>query len=675
MTEHHTSPLVLPLVEHPLTQMQLYPHQATMLDEWEDHDSFMVVSKTGTGKTASAMLPILKNRLSAVAVYPTNSLVKDQVKSVRELAEKEGINAHEWTPDTTKKERLEADVLLQHIDSNSLREWRESQGMRSNGDALQQLIGRIDSPRIIFTNPDIIFLIFALRYRSESLASLQQYGTLVLDEFHLYTGVELAHALMMIHLGRRLGGTFKKVVLLTATPEPEVEELLKQLLNPVKKIDMDTETQRSIVDNRTAVHRVDLIPVLTGRHNVVETALNELFTREEEIKRKRAEKKDPGYVPAVAVVSSVVNAIRLEDRLVEKGFCRRSDLAIVRGLSSREVRDTEGKLVVIGTSAIEVGVDFECDWLIFEASEAASFMQRFGRVGRHGPGTAIILCPNNVLVGLASQPKEMSRATLEEKVYSWYAQRSAYPWFVKSAGGMITTYSLIESMLRRLRDDFATGEDQLQQASETLVGFWEGFADVVGVDSKLVRQTKRKFARAVVGERYCWMNDYVMLNTFRTSLPSEWVHDEAEGERRGDRNKAKYQADITALLHRAEGLRYNEKIWNPYKDERGGYGILTVKGYDRYKRVHVSPEFDVFEDGELLSTKDQEKISFIQEGHKTSVSHVMSLKEHIFTLVPREMRSHLDWRLPVFDCGRRLIAFDGTALLVKEIHQRHKRRV
>lgn len=677
MSEHHTSPLILPLVEHPRTQMRLYPHQAAMLDEWENHDSFMVVSKTGTGKTASAMLPILKDKLSAVAVYPTNSLVKDQVKSVRELAEKEGINAHEWTPETTKVERLEADILLQHIDGNSLREWRERQRprMRSNGDALQQLIGQMDSPRIIFTNPDIIFLIFALRYKAEALASLQQYGTLVLDEFHLYTGVELAHALMMIYLGRSLGGTFKKVVLLTATPEPEAEELLEQLLNPVKKIDMDTKTQRPVVDKRTAVHRVDLIPVLTGRHNVVETALNELFTREEEIKRRRTEEKDAGYVPAVVVVSSVVNAIRLEDRLVEEGFCSRADLAIIRGLSSREVRNTEDKLLVIGTSAIEVGVDFECDWLIFEASEAASFMQRFGRVGRHGRGTAIILCPSNVLAGFASQPKEISRATLEEKIYSWYAQRSSYPWFVKSSGGMITTYSLIESMLQKLRKDFATGEDQLRRHTETLVGFWESFADAMGIDPKLVKQTKRKFDRAVAGDRHGWINDYVALNTFRTSLPSEWVHDFAEGERRGDRNKAKYQADITSLLHRAEGLRYNDKIWNPYKDENGGYGILTVKGYDRYKKVHVLPEFDDLEDGELLSTKDSEVISFIQEGHKTSVSHVMSLKEHVFTLVPREMRSHLDWRLPVFDCGRRLIAFDGTALLVEEIYKKQKRRI
>jgi CRISPR-associated endonuclease/helicase Cas3 len=343
-------------------------------------------------------------------------------------------------------------------------------------------------------------------------------------------------------------------------------------------------------------------------------------------------------------------------------------------LTSRALRNTERKLIAIGTSAIEVGVDFDCNWLIFEASEAASFMQRFGRVGRHGPGTAIILCPNNVLVGLESQPEEISRSTLEEKVYNWYARRDAYPWFVKSSGGLATTRSLIESILHRLREDFATGQDQLLRASEALEGFWEDFAEMVGADHRLIKQTKRKFGKAAAGERHCWLNDYVALNTFRTSLPSEWVHDFAEQDRRGDRDIAKYQADIKTLLHRAEGLRYNEKIWNPFKDDGGGYGILTVKGYDRYKRVHVTPELDKYEVGELLTTGEHKEITFIQEGHKTSVSHVMSLKNHVFTLVPNELRSWLDWRLPVFDCGRRLIAFDGTALLVKEIYQRSKSR-
>jgi CRISPR-associated endonuclease/helicase Cas3 len=654
--------------------MLLYPHQAVMLDEWDNRNSFMVVSKTGTGKTASAMLPILKNRLNAISVYPTNELVRDQVTSVKELAEKEGITAREWTPDTAPEEYSDAEVVLVHVDSMKLHEWRKKWQLRTNGDVLQILLGEPGQPRVIFTNPDIIFLIFALRYKSEALAGLQQYETLVLDEFHLYTGVELAHALMMVHLGRSLD-TFKKVVLLSATPEQEVKELLEKLLDPLKLIDMNARTPRRVVKKRMAVDRVELVPVHAGRRDIVEVALREVLAREGEIRRKRVENQGSGYIPAVMVVSSVVNAIRLEDRLVEEGFDRRSELAIIRGLTSRALRSTEGKLIAIGTSAIEVGVDFHCDWLIFEASEAASFMQRFGRVGRHGPGTAVILCPSNVLVGLESQPEDISRSDLEEKVYNWYARRDAYSWFVTSPGGLITTRSLIESILHRLREDFATGQDQLRRISEALESFWEGFAEIVGADRKLVEQTKRKFHKAVAGKRYLWINDYVALNTFRTSLPSEWVHDSNEEKRRGNRNMAKYQADIKTLLHRAEGLRYNEKIWNPFKDDGGGYGILTVKGYDRYKRVHVTPEFDDYENGELRTTGEHKDIAFIQEGHKTSVSHVMSLKNHIFTLVPKGLHSRLDWRLPIFNCGSRLIAFDGTALLVKEIYERSKGKV
>ena len=40
----------------------------------------------------------------------------------------------------------------------------------------------------------------------------------------------------------------------------------------------------------------------------------------------------------------------------------------------------------------------------------------------------------------------------------------------------------------------------------------------------------------------------------------------------------------------------------------------------------------------------------------------------MFDTVPRILKNELDWRLPVFECGRHLIAFDGAALLVNEIY-------
>jgi hypothetical protein len=51
----------------------------------------------------------------------------------------------------------------------------------------------------------------------------------------------------------------------------------------------------------------------------------------------------------------------------------------------------------------------------------------------------------------------------------------------------------------------------------------------------------------------------------------------------------------------------------------------------------------------------------------------MSFKEHIFVIVPKVLKNELDWRLPVFECDRHLIGFDGAALLVSEVWERNKR--
>lgn len=48
------------------------------------------------------------------------------------------------------------------------------------------------------------------------------------------------------------------------------------------------------------------------------------------------------------------------------------------------------RAVLISTSAVEVGVDFHADMLITEQCEGNGFLQRFGRVGRHGNDSYVI---------------------------------------------------------------------------------------------------------------------------------------------------------------------------------------------------------------------------------------------------------------------------------------------
>lgn len=666
MSSIKTRPLVLPLVRHPATSQMLYPHQAAMLDAWEDHKTFLLVTKTGTGKTIGAVLPVLKNRQRAICVYPTNELIRDQVRNIANIAEREGLKTCIQTLDTTGEEYASADVILVHIDSHTLEVWCEKRRWREKWRALRELL-EADKPKIILTNPDILFLIFALRYHAEPLAALSGYHALIADEFHLYSGVELAHALFMLHLGRSLG-MFDRIVLLSATPAPEVGKYLEQVLDNPLCVDALIESIRQVSGERQAVHSVEIIPHLAGR-DVVETVVGLVKKLSDQIRKRRQENAAFDYVPVVIVVNSVVNAIRLEDRLVEEKF-KREEMAIIRGLSARKVRNTTGKLLAIGTSAIEVGVDFKCDYLIFEAGEAASFMQRFGRVGRHNPGIAYVLGPQNVLHGIEALSREkgpeIDRGILEERVYAWYPSLETRAWFVTTLMGLLSAFTLGENLIKHVSEDFKANPEQVASVESQMENFYATYSRKLGYSDKMLQSVLYQLRQSRLGNsRFKWLTVYRDLNTFRTSLPSEWVLDFAELERRGsDWDQAKYTTDIATLLRRAENLRFNEKV--PHPD--GGTGMLTVKGYGRYKKVWIIPGFTDEHFGIPYCTKDFPDLLFIQEGHKTSVSHIMTLRDHIFVVVPKTILPQLDWRLPVFECGHYLIGFDGTALILLELY-------
>lgn len=49
----------------------------------------------------------------------------------------------------------------------------------------------------------------------------------------------------------------------------------------------------------------------------------------------------------------------------------------------------------------------------------------------------------------------------------------------------------------------------------------------------------------------------------------------------------------------------------------------------------------------------------------------MGRENHIFTVVPKSaVWEEIDWRLPVFEAGKYLLAFDGLALLVLAMQDR-----
>ncbi len=552
------------------------------------------------------------------------------------------------------------------IDGALLDRWQEVMRCRSRGETLRRLLNP-DKPEIVFTNPDILFLILALRYHAEPFEALRRYETLILDEFHLYQGVELAHALVMVALARGFG-IFRRLILLSAMPHPEVRTLLDRAVEPAV-IDSQAPAgsdgfggeQTGAAGQppahwRTAVHAVEVTPVQVAGGDPVEMLLPRVVALKPELERLRGDTPDDDYLPGVVIVNSVLNAIRLEDRLVESGFSRDS-LAIIRGLSHREIRDRRGKLLALGTSAIEVGVDFRCNYLLFEASEAASFLQRFGRVGRHGSGTAIALVPPNAFQGMSALPSEVDRATFEGRIHAWYPSATARPWFVTTEHGMITARALAENLIAAVAKDGHARPEVLAQLREKVEAILAEHAERLGCPAQNL-QAKSAFERCATGKQTArWIDTYRQLNQFRTSLPSIKVHDFTEQGRRKEWKLGEYEIDLATLLKRAVGLAWNEKL-----------GMLTINGIGKYRRVHASELFKNEDCGQILETKDYSLLRLYQNGESTPVSDLMRRENHVFTVVPRSaVQREIDWRLPLFESGNYLVAFDGAALLLLEL--------
>ena len=165
---------------------RLYPHQAATYNEWKNHKAFLFVTKTGSGKTRAAALPVIKNHRSAVFVYPTNALIQDQSRAIQQLMDDEGITYRERTPETADEKVGTEDYQLIQINAQTLGDFAKAWGMgeKQKGAALQRLIQQ-DKRKIVLINPDILYLLYSLRYRgsTEILALFQAFETIVFDEF------------------------------------------------------------------------------------------------------------------------------------------------------------------------------------------------------------------------------------------------------------------------------------------------------------------------------------------------------------------------------------------------------------------------------------------------------------------------------------------------------------
>ena len=171
----------------------------------------------------------------------------------------------------------------------------------------------------------------------------------------------------------KLVGLFTKdVYFLSATPSAKILELLNGIYPIKTMLSLKESLNISPADTKEVMFPTQLEIASSGEQDTLEQAL--IFVSENFYNNPLG----------MVILDSIRDAIIFARLLREKGF---QNVFLYTGLRKEKLEDIE-KGIIVGTSAIEVGIDKKIDYLFFEANNTTSFLQRFGRVGRKGLGMA-----------------------------------------------------------------------------------------------------------------------------------------------------------------------------------------------------------------------------------------------------------------------------------------------
>ncbi len=334
-------------------EFPLFPFQYQLL---QSQNPTLIEVPCGFGKTFAALIPsLIERRKKTFFVFPSNALVETQYKSVKTRLE-------EWGYGKCTPLKLTGEDLLQHMTELNY---------KSKGEALYDLLTR-EIENVVFTNIDIMFNILSQRYskRREIVSNLKS-SRVIFDEFHFYKNIT---AVLLGAMYEKLVGLFtKEIYFLSATPSARILELLNNICPVKTMLSLRESLSISPSDMKEVMFptQLEISPVL-NENDPIERAL--AFVSE------NFDKKPLGMV----ILDSIRDAIIFARLLKEKGF---QNIFLYTGLKKEKLEDVE-KGIIVGTSAIEVGIDKKVDYLFFEANNTTSFLQRFGRVGRKGLGVA-----------------------------------------------------------------------------------------------------------------------------------------------------------------------------------------------------------------------------------------------------------------------------------------------
>jgi CRISPR-associated helicase Cas3 len=421
-------------------------------------------AETGAGKTRAFALPALKHNKNLIIVAPTNALIQDICLNVGNIARQ--IGAPHQVHIVTR-------YALYALKGQAPPNRRPTQGQ-----ALLSLLrgeeGTPNKPRIIVTNPDSLAVALqALYYNSAKILSevLYRFPWLVFDEFHAYSPKQIPSILFLHALTDTFANSMeRKTVFSSATPSGQFRDVLQRLLDlPDSAF---AELKAETIPDGFQVLQPTSFTVLQRESDWDTAALRRYIDERIPDIRQHLQSAPTTSGPrrVCIITNSVFEASEIADLLERTGFKRGRDVEEIRGFLAHGERG-RGKLpIVVGTSAIEMGVNFPISMLFTEGSEGAALIQRLGRLGRSNlseVAEAHALVPQAVYDKLADlNSRTVLRSEFREQVLKAYPTFENFWSYVEQFGLYENRFYIqrMEEMNTRYRSEKAPHESPRQRA-------------------------------------------------------------------------------------------------------------------------------------------------------------------------------------------------------------------
>lgn len=349
------------------TRWQLSEHQVETYKALTGGDCEVVfnTAMTGDGKSLAAYLPVLTDpRYHAFGMYPTIELSRDQERQFQGYV-------------AAFKQPLPYCALW----GAELTRLADKYEFKRRADALKE---RFENHNVILTNPDIFNLVMNYRYNSLIFSDQEMpyslctnFDAFVFDEFHIFAMPQIVAAVTaMLYI--RESGDKHKFLFSSATPNDSLIEMAQR-----------SGLRYAVISGTYANvdqpgYRPVLHPATLNIHPLTEKQTAEDWLREHLVELAQFWADQTPRPKAAVIVNSVAAARRivrmLENELAAYGI----SVGENTGLTDAGRRKVSlQRDIVVGTSTIDVGVDFNINLLIFESTNAGTFLQRLGRLGRY----------------------------------------------------------------------------------------------------------------------------------------------------------------------------------------------------------------------------------------------------------------------------------------------------